>query len=165
LAVGMRLRSAQRRFSPDEPTHQDLEAAVLALEQTVTELRRLAHGIRPSGLDGGLEHAVRSLVARSPIPVDVSVAKLQMSEAVESTAYFVISEALTNAFKHAAAHSVQVRVAPRDGGVEVEVADDGSGGATEEFGLTGVRDRVVALGGRVSVVSPIGAGTRVRAEL
>lgn len=165
LAVGMRLRSAQRRFHPDDPTHHDLEAAVLALEETVAELRRLAHGLRPSGLDDGLEHAVRSLVASSPIPVEVSIADLQLSEAVESTAYFVISEALTNAFKHAAASSVQVRVSPRDGGVEVEVADDGRGGATEAFGLTGVRDRVGALGGRVEVVSPIGAGTSVWAEL
>lgn len=165
LAVGMRLRSAQRRFQPDEPTYGDLEAAVLGLEETVIELRRLAHGIRPSGLDDGLEHAVRSLVASSPIPVEVSVADLPMSEAVESTAYFVISEALTNAFKHAAASWVRVRVSPRNGGVEVEVADDGSGGATEAFGLTGVRDRVEALGGRVEVVSPVGAGTSVRAEL
>lgn len=165
LAVGMRLRSAQGRLQPDDPTYADLDAAVAGLEATVSELRRIAHGIRPSGLDDGLAAAVRSLVADSPVPVDVSVPDVPMSDAVASTAYYVIAEALANAFKHARACAIRVTVAPRDGRLAVEVSDNGRGGAQAAFGLSALQDRVNAHGGRVEVVSPVGGGTSIRAVL
>jgi signal transduction histidine kinase len=165
LAVGMRLRSAQHRLAPGDPTHQDLDAAVAALEETVGELRRLAHGIRPSGLDDGLESAVRSLVASSPVPVEVSVTDMRLSDAVATTVYYVIAEGVTNALKHARARSVRVSVVPDGDSLAVEVADDGRGGARPAFGLSALQDRVAALGGRVEVVSPAGAGTSIRAVL
>jgi signal transduction histidine kinase len=165
LAVGLRLRSAQGRLRSEDPTYQDLDAAVAALEATVAELRRLAHGIRPSGLDDGLEAAVRSLVAGSSVLVEVSVADVPLTDAVATTAYYVIAEGLANALKHAQAGAVRVTVAPDGGRLAVEVADDGRGGARAAFGLTALQDRVAALGGRVDVVSPAGAGTTIRAVL
>jgi len=165
LAVGMRLRSAQARLHPDDPTYADLDAAVAGLEATVAELRRLAHGIRPSGLDDGLGAAVRSLVAGCPLPVEVSVPDVPMSDAVASTAYYVIAEAMANTLKHARAGAVRICVEPRDGRLAVEVVDDGVGGARAAFGLSALQDRVAAHGGRVEVVSPAGAGTSVRALL
>ncbi len=165
LAVGMRLRSAQRRLPPQDPAYQDLDAAVAALEATVAELRRLAHGIRPSGLDDGLETAVRSLVAGSPVPVEVSVAHVQVNDAVATTAYYVIAESITNALKHAQALAVRVTVAPDGERLAIEVADDGRGGARPAFGLSALHDRVAALGGSVDVVSPDGGGTSIRVVL
>jgi signal transduction histidine kinase len=165
LAVGMRLRSAQRRLPPEDPAHQDLDAAVAALEATVAELRRLAHGIRPSGLDDGLEAAIRSLVAGSPVPVEVSVADIPLNDAVATTAYYVIAEGVTNALKHAHARAVRVTVTPDGERLAIEVADDGRGGARPAFGLSALHDRVAALGGSVDVVSPDGAGTSIRAVL
>jgi signal transduction histidine kinase len=165
LAVGMRLRSAQRRLRTDDPTYQDLDAAVAGLEATVTELRRLAHGIRPSGLDDGLEAAIRSLVADSPVPVEVSVIDGRLSDAVATTAYYIVAEGVTNALKHAGAHVVRVTVIPDGDRLAVEVTDDGCGGARPAFGLSALQDRVVAIGGRVDVLSPVGAGTSIRAVL
>ena len=113
--------------------------------------------------------AVRALAGRAPIPVTV----LTVDDAqrwpplVESAAYFVVSEALTNVLKYARASSATVRIAPRDDVLVVEVSDDGCGGARPEAGsgLGGLRDRVEALDGVFELDSPPGAGTRVRAEL
>jgi signal transduction histidine kinase len=164
LAVGMRLRSAQRRHAPDDPTYLELDGAVSALEATVVELRRLAHGIRPSGLDDGLEAAIRSLISDSPIPVEVRVSEVEVSEATATAAYFVIAESLANTLKHARASTARVSVTGCRDGLAVEVSDDGSGGAGTGFGLTALRDRVAALGGTVDVVSVAGSGTTIRAE-
>jgi signal transduction histidine kinase len=185
LAVGLRLRSVQRTLPTDGPTHAELDAAVAALEATVAELRRLAHGVRPSRLDEGLDAAIRDLVRDCPIPVDVQVEReavneaavneaavneaavneAAVSEAAVTTAYFVIAECLANTLKHAGASRVGVTVTRVDARLAVQVADDGRGGATEGFGLTALRDRVTALGGRLDIVSPLGAGTTVRAEV
>lgn len=165
LAVGMRLRSLQQHHTPGGPTHNEIERAVNALETTVAELRRLAHGIRPSGLDDGLEAAIRSLVSDSPIPVQVSVRDAEVSEAVVTTAYFVVAESLANTLKHAHASAAHVTVARTAEGLAVEVSDDGLGGARAGFGLTALRDRVAALGGQVEITSPVGAGTTVRATI
>jgi signal transduction histidine kinase len=167
LAVGMRLRSVQRRHRGDPDTDRDLDAAVAALEATVAELRRLAHGVRPSRLDDGLDAAIRDLVHHSPVPVDLAVTTggTELSEAVATTAYYVVAECLANALKHAGATRVSVSIAPRDGRLAVRVSDDGRGGADTGFGLTALRDRVGALGGRVEIASPTGGGTTVRAEI
>ena len=138
---------------------------MLALEATVGELRRLAHGIRPSGLDDGLEAAIRALVSASPIPVDICVGDVEMTEVVATTAYFVVAEGLANTLKHAGATSARVSVTRCLDRLAVEVSDDGRGGARAGFGLTALRDRVAALGGHIEVVSPAGLGTTIRAEL
>lgn len=164
LAVGMRLRSVQRRGRWDGDVDRDLDAAVLALETIVADLRRLAHGIRPSRLDDGLAAAVADLVATSPLPVEYEAEAVAVPEAVAATAYFVVAESLTNVLKHAAATSVRLRLRHEDAGLGVEVADDGCGGAPERDGLAALRDRVQALGGRLTVSSPVGGGTTVRAS-
>ena len=165
VAVGMRLRSVQRRHPVDDPTHEELDLAVNALGSIVDELRRLAHGVRPGMLDDGLEVALRSLVANSPVPVKVEVDETDASELTVTTAYFVVAEALANALKHAKANLVHVRVGPIDGRLGVEVCDDGIGGARTGFGLTALRDRVAALDGRFTIESVAGQGTQIRAVL
>lgn len=165
IAVGMRLRSVQRQLDPARPAHRDLEAAVDALAETVAELRRLAHGVRPSRLEDGLAAALKALVADSPVPVDITVAEVDTSEVVATTAYFVVAEALANALKHANAATIRV-VAQHDGSaLHVEVSDDGVGGAQPGFGLTSVRDRVTSIGGELTLHSPAGAGTRIQVRL
>lgn len=164
LAVGMRLRSIQRWHPPDGPTYDELEAAVAALETTVAELRRLARGVRPSQLDDGLEAAIRALVSDSPIPVEVSVGDVHVTEAVATTAYFVVAEGLANTLKHAHAQSAKVIVSRRGERLAVDFSDDGRGGATSGSGLTTLRDRVDALHGRIEVISHPGVGTTIRAE-
>ncbi len=165
VAVGMRLRSVQRRHRPGHPTHDELDLAVKTLESIVSELRRIAHGMRPGMLDDGLEVALRSLVANSPVPVQVVVDETNASEVAVTTAYFVVAEALTNTLKHADASCVNVHVGPIDGRLGVEVLDDGIGGARTGFGLTALRDRVAALDGQFSIESPLGEGTHIRAVL
>ena len=117
----------------------------------------------------GLAAAVRSLASRAPIPVTVmTVDEVERwSPLVESAAYFVVSEALTNVLKYARATSATVRVMPREAVLVIEVTDDGCGGATpsEGSGLGGLRDRVEALDGLFEVHSPPGHGTRIHAQL
>ena len=163
VAVGMRLRSLQRRFDPGSTEHRELDIGVEALEATVVELRRLARGIRPSGLDDGLHAALNALVAGSPVPVALSVADVQTSDVVATTVYFVVAEAYANALKHAGADAVIIKVAEDAATLRVEVSDDGVGGATAD--LAAVRDRVASVGGTVSVHSPPGLGTRIRVEI
>jgi signal transduction histidine kinase len=128
------------------------------------ELEEFARGVRPSALaDGGLMPALVSLAERSPIPVELTGAAARLPEPVEAALYFVCSEALANAAKHASARRVRIEVRPA--GVAVE--DDGVGGADPAAGsgLRGLADRVDALGGSLRVTSPRGGGTRVEAEL
>ena len=101
------------------------------------------------------------------IPVEVNVGVGRLPEMVESTAYFLISEALTNVIKHAQAGHVAVTAAVRDGNLQVEVVDDGIGGAdtTASRGLGGLQDRVSAIGGQLTVHSPRGKGTRISTVL
>jgi signal transduction histidine kinase len=168
LAVGMRLRSAQRTLPAESQAHTDLDLAVAALEATIAELRRIAHGIRPSRLDEGLEAALTDLVRDSPVPAELRVAPDAdtADEASATTAYYVVAESLANALKHAAPRRITVTVG-RDPAARlmVDVTDDGRGGATEGFGLSALRDRVTALGGRLTVTSPPGLGTTVHAEV
>ena len=163
VAVGMRLRSVQRRLPFDSPEHADVDAAVESLEATIAELRRLAHGVRPSGLDDGLAAALQALVSDAPLPVQLSVAEQATSDVVASTAYFVVAEAYANALKHARAKTLSIMVGGDDRRLSIEVADDGVGGAAG--GLVSVRDRIASLGGELTVVSPAGAGTRVLVEI
>jgi hypothetical protein len=136
------------------------------VEAAIAELNELANGVRPSELDEGLEAALPALAARSPLEVSVRVSAERLPDAVEAAAYFVCSEALANAAKHAQAHSAQVEAATDHDRLSLSVSDDGVGGAdTDGAGLRGLADRVEALGGRLSVESPHGRGTRVLAEI
>jgi signal transduction histidine kinase len=137
-------------------------------EQANAELRELAHGILPAALTrGGLRAGVEALTSRVSLPVGVDVKVGRLPAGVEATAYFVISEALTNVVKHAGATGAQVLALVEHEQLRVEVSDDGIGGArgSHGTGLGGLEDRVVALGGELTVESPPGAGTRVRAML
>jgi signal transduction histidine kinase len=165
LAVGMQLRSVQRRLDATGPVHRELDDAVDALEATVVELRRLAHGVRPARLDNGLAPALRDLVRHSTVPVDLDVADVDVPDLVATTVYFVVAEALANVHKHGDARQVHLMLANSGGTVRASVRDDGVGGATDGFGLTSLRDRVASAGGELWISSPVGSGTEVRVEV
>jgi signal transduction histidine kinase len=132
-----------------------------------TELREFARGIRPQALtDHGIRAAIEELAERSPLPVAVVVPAERFAPAVEAAAYFVCSEALTNAAKYADASRATVSIDVNGGRLLVDVADDGVGGAdpTRGSGLSGLADRVEALGGRLRVDSPLESGTRIHAD-
>jgi signal transduction histidine kinase len=135
---------------------------------THAELRELAQGIHPSAVtEHGLAVAIEEYALRAPLAVSVDIPAGRWPPEVEVTAYFVIVEAIVNAAKHAGAVEVQVSVRHRAGRLDVEVRDDGAGGAEPRrgTGLRGLRDRVSALGGTFTVDSPPGRGTVVRVEL
>ncbi len=134
----------------------------------IAELRDLARGIAPPVLaDRGLTAAVESLGVRSPIPVTVTSELTERPlPVVETAAYFVVAEALTNVAKHAPKASATVSLAQSNGSLVVEVIDDGPGGADRGgSGLTGLRHRAEALDGTLTVASDPGLGTAIRAEL
>jgi signal transduction histidine kinase len=139
--------------------------AVHELQDAIAELRNLAAGVRPQGLDEGLATALRKLTSASPVPVQLNVTTAPLPDAVATTAYYVTAEALANALKHADPHALQVEVAQNDGTLTVSVCDDGRGGAVLGSGLAGLGDRVAALGGSLSVDSREGAGTRVEVSM
>ena len=161
----MRLRSAQRRLLPDDPTALDLDVAVASLEATVAELRRVAHGMRPALLDDGLAAALGKLAHDIPLPVRLYVDDLAVPELTATTTYFVVAEAVANVLKHAHATRIDVRVCADGDGLRVEVSDDGIGGVQPGQGLAALEDRVAALGGRLLVHSFVGRGTTVGAVL
>jgi signal transduction histidine kinase len=164
VTLALRLRRIERRL-PGE--HGDLRAAlsetVQELNEATAEVREVAQGIHPAILtQGGLAPALRSLALRSSVPVEVIVdSEERLPEPVEVAAYYVAAEALTNAAKHAGASRVWVTLERHDGLVRLRVSDDGAGGADPSTGsgLTGIRDRVEALGGSIAVQSPRGRGT------
>jgi signal transduction histidine kinase len=164
------LKLAQRRLAraPDE-AGELLEEALEHMETGIRELRELAAGIHPSVLtDRGLRAAFEALARRSPMPVELmEVPPQRLPAPVETSAYFVVTEALTNAAKHARCSFAQVGVRVEEGAVTVEVRDDGVGGADPSAGsgLRGLADRVSALGGMLEIESPAGEGTTVRARL
>jgi signal transduction histidine kinase len=163
------LRLALRAFANAQPNTGELVAEALRhAEQANAELRELAHGILPAALRrGGLRAGVRALVSRVSLPVSVDVSVERLPAGLEAAAYFVISEALTNAVKHADAVGARVTAAVESGHLRVEVRDDGVGGARagDSTGLGGLDDRVSALNGQPMLDSPPGGGTCVRALL
>jgi signal transduction histidine kinase len=169
VALALHLTLARRSFEDGSPTAVLIDASVDEVRQSLDELRELAHGIHPAVLsERGLVPAVRSLVVRAPLPVElVGESGGRLPAAVETAAYFVISEALTNVAKYAKADHATVRMERVDGRLLLEVSDDGVGGAdaTAGSGLRGLSDRVAALDGMLDVVSPPGGGTRLRAQL
>jgi signal transduction histidine kinase len=139
------------------------------LDAGLAELRELAHGIHPAVLsDRGLRPAVDALVSRSPVPVTIDGGlDDRPAPSVEATLYFVIAEALTNVAKYAQATQASVTITQGDGHAQVEIRDDGSGGAepANGSGLRGLVDRLGALGGHLHVDSPLRQGTTVYATV
>ncbi len=167
VSIGLALRHAQAQLPSGSPAAATLDATVAELSRAIEELRELARGVRPAGLDDGLAHALRELASRSRLRTSVEVTEERFPDTIETAAYFVASEALANAAKHAKASHVLLRAARSNGSLVVSVDDDGVGGAAPSggSGLAGMADRVAALGGVVTVVSPAGRGTVVTAEL
>jgi signal transduction histidine kinase len=165
VSLGMQLRLAQRHLG-DGSVDVDglLDESVAQLGTAVAELRQIAHGLRPSSLDDGLPAALSNLVRHVPMVVDMDVDDGPLPDTVATTAYYIASEAITNAVKHAEATRIVLQVHRRDGQLLVRVTDDGRGGA--RLGVrSGLRDRVAALGGSLRVASPDGQGTEVEAAL
>ena len=170
VTLALRLRATQAAVPSElDQVTAEIDQAVAGLDGVLEELRKLAHGIHPPILaEGGLGPALRVLARRSAVPVDLDLrTETRLPEPVEVAVYYVVSEALTNAAKHADATHVTVDVGVADDVLRVRVRDDGVGGA--EFargsGLVGLRDRVEALGGRIALESKRGAGTSVSVEL
>jgi len=168
--VGLILRSAQAQLTGESPppVAQALTDALAELQGGLSELRTMARGLHPAILsDEGLVPALQALVLRSPVPAKLSADALaRLPASIETTAYLVVSEALTNAARHAAASNAHITVEQIDDTLVVTVSDDGAGGAkVEGSGLRVLSDRVAALDGHLEVDSPAGGGTRLRAEL
>jgi len=169
VAVALTLRLARMGVHGDSETAALLDTSIDELRHSLDELRDLARGIHPAVLsERGLDPAVRALAARAPVPVDIVGGPTgRLPAAVETAAYFVVAEALTNVSRYARAAHATVRVERVNGRLLVDVSDDGIGGATPGggSGLRGLSDRVAALSGTLEVSSPPGHGTRLRAEL
>ncbi|WP_329122659.1 sensor histidine kinase [Streptomyces sp. NBC_01465] len=168
VTLGMALRLAQRHLDDDSVDMDGLlDQAVAELGTAVAELRELAHGLRPSSLDDGLGPALEALSARAPIALDWRLERPELPDEVATTAYYVASEAVANAVKHAGAGRIGLRVQDEGESIRIAVEDDGCGGAGVRpgSGLAGLADRVAALGGILSVSSAAGSGTVVEAVL
>jgi signal transduction histidine kinase len=170
VSLGLHLRAAQA-VVPAElgELNGELDRVAEGLESVQQRLREISRGIHPAILaKGGLGPAIKALVRRSPLPTELDVrAEGRLPERIEIAAYYVVSETLTNAAKHAHASVIHVEAQTADGALRLSVCDDGAGGAdpTRGSGLLGLKDRVETLGGTITVQSPIGAGTTVQVEL
>jgi signal transduction histidine kinase len=160
---------AQSRAGGDAELTAALGEAAQELKEALAELRELAQGLHPAILTrSGLAAAVRAAARRASVPAEVTEApEGRLASDVEAAAYYVVSEALANAGKHASATCARVSIRRSGGVLRVQVTDDGVGGADPAAGsgLTGLADRVAALGGTLRVTSPPDAGTVVTAEL
>ncbi len=170
VSLGLELRAARAAVPPQLG---ELERQLAHVNEDLTsvfeELREISHGIHPAILSrGGVDAALRALGRRSAVPVELNVhAERRLPEPVEVAAYYVVSEALTNAAKHAQASRVHVELDARDTTVRLAVRDDGVGGADLRHGsgLVGLRDRIEALGGTLELTSPVGNGTELLIEI
>jgi signal transduction histidine kinase len=170
VALALDLRLARARVESDPTAAAELlDASIRALAEATDELRELARGIHPPLLtERGLGPALDALASRAPLPVEFGeMTSERLPGPVESAAYFVVAEALTNVAKYSEATHAEVSVARDNGSLVVEVRDDGVGGANPDAGtgLRGLADRVGALDGKLEVQSPQGHGTIVRAEV
>jgi signal transduction histidine kinase len=169
LALG--LRAAERRVPAGlDDVSAEVGRFADRLTSVVEELREMSRGIHPAVLtEGGLSSAFEALALRSSVPVKLNVrCEDRLSDQVEVAAYYVVSEALTNAAKHAGASHVQIDLHAEDETLCLSIVDDGSGGADPSgggSGLIGLKDRVEALGGTIDVTSPPGSGTRLDVKI
>jgi signal transduction histidine kinase len=170
IALSVRLGRAARdaRGKPGTAV-RSLEDAQSEVLVAIEELRDLVHGVRPAVLRRfGLARAVEGVAARSATAVEiVELPEVRLDETAETTAYYVVLEAVTNAERHAQASRIRVSARFTWKGLELEIDDDGVGGATErgELGLQGLRDRVEATGGSFIVETALGQGTRIQAQI
>ena len=169
LALALRLRSAAEAPHESDEIRTEMTDVAAGLMGVIDELREISRGIHPTILsEAGLRPALRALGRRSVVPVDMDVRiDGQLPEPVEVGAYYLVSEMLTNAAKHAHASVVEVDAEASGGMLRVCVRDDGVGGADPRrgSGLIGLKDRIDALGGTFSMHSPVGGGTTVSCEL
>jgi len=175
LQVRLVLLAMNAQQAADDPaiperSRQASTSLRAGIDEAAAELRVLVHEVMPAALiERGLSAATADLVDRLPLKthLELGIADVTLAPPIESTAYFVIAEALTNALKHSRASRVGIRLIQRDGRLEVEVFDDGRGGAIASggSGLRGLVDRVDTLGGAIHLESPEGLGTRLRVEL
>jgi signal transduction histidine kinase len=170
VSLALALRAAQATV-PSELNELDGQLSGVAdgLADAVENLQEITRGIHPAILsEGGLGPALKTLARRSAVPVELDVrTDRRLSQPVERAAYYVVSEALTNAAKHARASVVHVELDVRAESVALSIRDDGAGGANrgEGSGLIGLTDRVEALGGKLEIASRPGAGTSLRATI
>ena len=170
VSLGLAARMAQADVAADRgDLRGELSRIAAGLADAVAELQEQSRGIHPAILsERGLGPALRALARRSAVPVDLDVTtSARFPEAVEIAAYYVASEALANAMKHARASRVEISLAARDGSLVLSIRDDGVGGANLAggSGLAGLTDRVEALGGSITLHSAAGAGTRITVDL
>ncbi|MGY4769721.1 GAF domain-containing sensor histidine kinase [Kribbella sp. CWNU-51] len=170
VSLGLELRAAQATVPPQLDELEGALARVAdGLSSVFDELREISHGIHPAILsEGGLKPALLALRRRSAVPVELDLhTERRLAEPVEVAAYYVVSEALTNAAKHAHASVVQVEVDTQDATLQLAIRDDGIGGVDldQGSGLLGLSDRIEALGGTLQVTSPAGYGTTVLVKI
>jgi signal transduction histidine kinase len=170
VSLGLELRAAQAAVPPPlGELERALSRIAEGLASMFDELREISHGIHPAILsEKGLEPALRALARRSVVPVKLNLrAERRLPEHIEVAAYYVMSEALTNAAKHARASLVNVELEAHDALVQLAIRDDGIGGADPGHGsgLVGLSDRIAALGGTFQVTSPAGDGTTLAIEI
>src|SRR3954470_14776544 len=169
IALSLDLGRIEQRLDADPDAQMRLDQARSEIALSLEELRAVARGIHPAVLSGhGLAVALESLAGRAAVPTRLVVEiDERLPESVEVAAYYVVAESLTNITKHAHATDASVGVARVNGDLVVEIVDDGIGGADTEHGsgIRGLADRVEALGGRLRVWTPVGGGTRVKAEI
>jgi signal transduction histidine kinase len=164
VALVLELRGVKYMAPTRQVLLEELSRVEAELGSALDDLREISRGIHPAILsEGGLAPALRTLARRSGVPVELDVPPMEarFPEPIEVAAYYVVSEALTNAAKHARASVARVAVEQRNGSLHLSIRDDGAGGADpgRGTGLVGLRDRVEAMGGTIVVASPVGAGT------
>jgi signal transduction histidine kinase len=169
VSIGLALRHAQHELAGPAPegASRTLDGAVDEIAVAIAELRELARGLPPAQLDAGLGPAFRELARRAPVAVDMRVGGERFDRGLEAAAWFIGCEGLTNAVKHSRATRVALSAERTNGVLVVSVADDGVGGAAAipGSGLSGLSDRVAALGGTLRIRSDPGTGTTLTAEL
>jgi signal transduction histidine kinase len=170
ISLALALRAVEADVPPDSGgLRAELSRIGTGLADAVADLQEISRGIHPAILSqGGLAPALRTLARRSTIPVELDVTTdARLSEPIEVAAYYVASEALANATKHAQASRIEVSLAARGRSLVMSIRDDGVGGAdpARGSGMAGLTDRVQALGGTIRVSSPPGEGTHITAEL
>jgi signal transduction histidine kinase len=170
VALALELREAEVEVPPELANLKAaLDQTAAGLARATDDLQTISRGIHPSFLSrGGIGPALKTLARRAGVPVELDVTcPLRLPEQVEVAAYYVVSEGLSNAAKHARASAVHVALNVENAGVEVSIRDDGIGGADPDrgSGLVGLRDRVEALGGTIETTSPPGQGTCILARI
>jgi PAS domain S-box-containing protein len=168
VALGLDMQAVAASM-PEDEARSGLERIGREIEAVLEDVRELSRGLHPALLSqAGLEPSLRALARKSPIPVTLAVSVTERpSESIEIAVYYVISEALANAAKHANASEISVELATSADGIRARIEDDGIGGAEASggSGLIGLIDRVEALGGRFAFDSPPGYGTTISVEL